>query len=281
MPYSTQAIRNVALAGHPGAGKTTLFEALLQAGGALQTAGSIERGTTVSDFDPIEKQRGHSIDAAIASIDHTAASGQLIHINLIDTPGYPDFRGPALSALAAVETVVIVVDAADISADALEVARINVERHRLGQRVTLIPSDLLDNVRGPYDLIVCNPPYVNAYSMAQLPDEYRHEPALALAGGEDGMDLVRRILRDAPARMSRGRSPMKNEELSDRPCSRAPCSKSPGAGLRQLHVGVVAGPCGQWYDAVTAAPSAARSSSILARTAKYCASVISPRAIPD
>ncbi len=111
MSYSTANIRNVALAGHPGAGKTTLFEALLQAGGALQTAGSIERGTTVSDFDPIEKQRGHSIDAAIASIDHGAASGEQVHINLIDTPGYPDFRGPALSALAAVETVVVVVDA--------------------------------------------------------------------------------------------------------------------------------------------------------------------------
>ncbi len=108
MPYSTQSIRNVALAGHPAAGKTTLFEALLHAGGTLQTAGSIERGSTVSDFDPIEKQRGHSLDAAIASIDHGAADRQ-VHINLIDTPGYPDFRGPALSALAAVETVVVVV----------------------------------------------------------------------------------------------------------------------------------------------------------------------------
>ncbi|MFD0739407.1 elongation factor G [Lysobacter koreensis] len=111
MPYSTQSIRNVALAGHPAAGKTTLFEALLHAGGTLQTAGSIERGSTVSDFDPIEKQRGHSLDAAIASIDHAAANGEPIHLNLIDTPGYPDFRGPALSALAAVETVVVVVDA--------------------------------------------------------------------------------------------------------------------------------------------------------------------------
>ncbi|MGO4223188.1 elongation factor G [Lysobacter sp. TAF61] len=111
MSYSTQSIRNVALAGHPGAGKTTLFEALLQAGGAIQTAGSIERGSTVSDFDAIEKQRGHSVDSAIASIDHVAANGQSIHLNLIDTPGYPDFRGPALSAFGAVETVVIVVDA--------------------------------------------------------------------------------------------------------------------------------------------------------------------------
>jgi elongation factor G len=106
MSYSTQQIRNVALAGHPGAGKTTLFEALLHAGGALQTAGTIERGSTVSDHDPIEKERGHSIDAAIASTDHAG-----IHVNLIDTPGYPDFRGPTLSALAAVETVAVVVDA--------------------------------------------------------------------------------------------------------------------------------------------------------------------------
>ncbi len=111
MSYSTAQIRNVALAGHPGAGKTTLFEALLHAGGAIQAAGTIERGSTVSDFDPIEKQRGHSIDAAIASIDHAAAGQQLVHVNLIDTPGYPDFRGPTLSALAAVETVAIVIDA--------------------------------------------------------------------------------------------------------------------------------------------------------------------------
>src|SRR5207342_3813676 len=106
MSYSTEQIRNVALAGHPGAGKTILFEALLHAGGTIQTAGTIERGTTVSDFDPIEKDRGHSIDAAIASVDHAGT-----HVNLIDTPGYPDFRGPTLSALAAVETVAIVIDA--------------------------------------------------------------------------------------------------------------------------------------------------------------------------
>ncbi len=106
MSYRTEQIRNVALAGHPGAGKTTLFEALLHAGGALQTAGTVERGSTVSDFDPMEKGRGHSIDSAIASTDHAG-----IHVNLIDTPGYPEFRGQALSALSAVETALIVVDA--------------------------------------------------------------------------------------------------------------------------------------------------------------------------
>ena len=106
MSYSTTQIRNVALAGHPGAGKTTLFEALLHAGGALQTAGTVERGSTVSDFDPIEKERGHSLDAVIASIDRTG-----LHLNLIDTPGYQDFRGPALAAMDAVETIAVVVDA--------------------------------------------------------------------------------------------------------------------------------------------------------------------------
>lgn len=111
MPYRTEDIRNVALAGHPGAGKTMLFEALLHAGGAIQAAGSIERGSTVSDFDPMEKSRGHSLDTAVASIDHAAAGRQPVHVNLVDTPGYPDFRGPALSALAAVETLLVVVDA--------------------------------------------------------------------------------------------------------------------------------------------------------------------------
>ena len=108
----------------------------------------------------------------------------------------------SLAVIAAMAYPEIAVDAADISADALAVARLNVARHKLEDRITLIESDLYDGVRGPYDLIVCNPPYVNDASMARLPPEYRAEPALALAGGADGMDLVRRIVAGAAERMT-------------------------------------------------------------------------------
>ncbi len=104
--HRTAQIRNIALVGHAGAGKTTLFEALLHAGGTIPSPGTVERGTTVSDHDPMERQRQHSLNSAIAFIDHGG-----VHINLIDTPGYPDFRGPTLSALAAVETCAIVLSA--------------------------------------------------------------------------------------------------------------------------------------------------------------------------
>ena len=108
----------------------------------------------------------------------------------------------SLAVIAALAYPDVQVDATDISADALAVARINVDRHKLANRITLIECDLFERARGPYDLIVCNPPYVNTRSMQALPAEYQAEPALALAGGEDGMDLVRRILRDAPEHMT-------------------------------------------------------------------------------
>lgn len=108
----------------------------------------------------------------------------------------------SLAVLAALTYPDIRVDAADLSAEALEVAAINVTRHALDDRITLIESDGLAAVRGPYDLILCNPPYVNAQSMSALPAEYRAEPELALAGGADGMDFVRRLFADAPGRMS-------------------------------------------------------------------------------
>ncbi len=108
----------------------------------------------------------------------------------------------SLAVLAALTYPEVAVTGADISSDALAVARINVDRHGLQDRVELELSDGLAALPGPWDLILCNPPYVNAQSMARLPAEYRAEPELALAGGTDGMDFIRRLLADAPARMS-------------------------------------------------------------------------------
>ncbi len=108
----------------------------------------------------------------------------------------------SLAVIAAMAYPEVTVDAADLSDDALAIAKINVEKHKLGKRIRLLKSDLLDEIHGPYDLIVCNPPYVNAQSMRELPKEYLHEPTLALAGGDDGMDLVRRIVKEAPSRLS-------------------------------------------------------------------------------
>ncbi len=107
----------------------------------------------------------------------------------------------SLAVLAAMAWPEVQVTGADISSDALAVAHINVERHGLQERVRLAQSDALASVPGPWDLILCNPPYVNAHSMAQLPAEYRAEPELALAGGADGMDFIRRLLHAAPACM--------------------------------------------------------------------------------
>jgi ribosomal protein L3 glutamine methyltransferase len=108
-----------------------------------------------------------------------------------------------LAILAALAWDSVHVDAADLSVDALAVARRNVARHRLHHRITLFQGDALAAVAGRrYDLILCNPPYVNAGSMAALPAEYRAEPALALAGGFDGMDFVRSLLRDAQAHLN-------------------------------------------------------------------------------
>jgi len=94
------------------------------------------------------------------------------------------------------------VDASDISLPALSVARANVHRHRLQNRIRLIQSDLFSELRGRYDLIVSNPPYVSTPAMRRLPAEYRYEPGLALAGGRNGLEFVLRILAGAPARLT-------------------------------------------------------------------------------
>ncbi len=103
---NTVNLRTVALVGHGAAGKTTLAETLLASAGAITNRGSIEKGNTVCDFDPQEKELGHSLNSAIVSLDWLEAK-----IHLIDTPGYPDFAGQAIGALAAVDTALIVVNA--------------------------------------------------------------------------------------------------------------------------------------------------------------------------
>ncbi|MFZ1830555.1 MAG: elongation factor G [Candidatus Competibacteraceae bacterium] len=104
--YTTESIRNIALVGHGAAGKTTLVESILLHAGKLATPGAVEKGNTVCDFDPQEKAHQHSLDAALVNLDYRGA-----HMNLIDTPGFPDFIGQALAALPAVETVAVVINA--------------------------------------------------------------------------------------------------------------------------------------------------------------------------
>ncbi len=112
----------------------------------------------------------------------------------------------SLAILAAMAYPDVLVQGADISSEALEVAAINVRRHGLEDRIALINSDGLAQCHGirgqPYDLILCNPPYVNSASMAALPPEYRAEPEISLAGGHDGMDFIRPLLQAAPHVMS-------------------------------------------------------------------------------
>jgi ribosomal protein L3 glutamine methyltransferase len=108
-----------------------------------------------------------------------------------------------LAILAAEAFPEAAVDAADVSPDALAVARINVEDYGLGARIRLVESDAFAALAGEcYDVIVANPPYVDAGSMERLPEEYRREPRLALAGGEDGLDFVRTLLREAPRHLA-------------------------------------------------------------------------------
>jgi ribosomal protein L3 glutamine methyltransferase len=108
----------------------------------------------------------------------------------------------SLAILAAMTYPDTTVLGTDLSATALEVAHINVARHALGKRISLVQCDGVAGLAGPFDLVLCNPPYVNSKSMAALPPEYRAEPSLALDGGSDGMDFIRRLLAELPPLLS-------------------------------------------------------------------------------
>jgi ribosomal protein L3 glutamine methyltransferase len=108
----------------------------------------------------------------------------------------------SLAILCAMAFPDVKVVGADISEDALAVAKINVEKHNLQSRIELVQSDGFKGIKGAFDCIVCNPPYVCQASMNVLPEEFQAEPLLALAGGEDGMDFVRQLLRDLPTHMN-------------------------------------------------------------------------------
>jgi ribosomal protein L3 glutamine methyltransferase len=143
-----------------------------------------------------------------------------------------------LAILAALALPHATIDAVDLSAGALALARRNVATHRLGDRIALHRGDLFAPVgKQRYDLIISNPPYVDAGGMAKLPQEYRHEPRLALAAGKDGLDLVRRIIDEAPHHLSRngnllcevgrGRQPAVPSRAPDRVPRVRPCGSTP------------------------------------------------------
>ena len=147
---------------------------------------------------------------ALASWTSRSFIAELIADASIDPWLNPDSRrvldlctgNGSLAVLAAMAWPDVDVDALDIDTHALAVAKLNVERHDMALRIRLLQGDGLAGAQGPYDLILCNPPYVNSTSMAALPAEYRAEPELALAGGSDGMDFIRELLKAAPAALN-------------------------------------------------------------------------------
>jgi elongation factor G len=149
----TKKIRNIALVGHAGSGKTTLIEALLHKSGAIKSQGSVARKSTVSDFTEREHNFGHSLEAAVCHLEHDGAS-----INLLDTPGYPDFIGRALSILPAIETAAVVVNAETgvelVTQRMMEFAgdrklcRIIIVNHIDADSAKL--EDVLDNIRASF-----------------------------------------------------------------------------------------------------------------------------------
>jgi elongation factor G len=164
-----QSLRSIALVGHGGAGKTTLAETLLARSGAIKTAGSVEKGNTVCDFDPLEKTAGHSLNSALAHF-----SWQGIQVYLIDTPGYPDFAGQAIAALAAVDTALIVINAQT----GIELSTERMMKYAAARklcRMIVINKIDADNVDLPALVADIRTRFGNECMLLDLPAHNRHE----------------------------------------------------------------------------------------------------------
>ena len=140
--HATENIRNIALVGHAGSGKTMITEALLHRAGIVTNPGTIERGNTVSDYEPQERALQHSLDSSVCHFDHGG-----IHVNLIDTPGYPDFVGRSIGALAAADSVAVVINAQTgieaITRKMMDIARErNLCRMIVVNKIDTVESDL-------------------------------------------------------------------------------------------------------------------------------------------
>ena len=188
--YQTRQLRTVALVGHGHAGKTTLTEALLAQSGAIAARGSVEKGSTVSDFDAQEKAAGHSLQSSVVNFAIRNGSDE-VHVHLIDTPGYPDFSGQAIAALAGVDTAIIVVNAQN----GIELATDRMMRAAAARnlaRMIVINKIDADNVDLPGLVTQIRERFGKECLLLELPDHDRQHVTEVLehADGEADFDSI-------------------------------------------------------------------------------------------
>ena len=189
--YTTESIRSIALVGHGGAGKTTLAEALLLKAGAIKTKGAVEKGSTVCDYDPQEKAAGHSLQSALVNF---AFEG--VHVHLIDTPGYPDFSGQAMAALAGVDTALIVINA-QTGIELATTRMMNAAQARGLARMIVINKIDADNIDLPKLVTAIQAQFGKHCLVLDLPAHDRHDTVDVLTqnGGDSDFDSVARAHR--------------------------------------------------------------------------------------
>ena len=189
--YTTESIRSIALVGHGGAGKTTLAEALLFKTGVIKVKGAVEKGSTVCDYDPQEKAAGHSLQSALVNFAYEG-----VHIHLIDTPGYPDFSGQAMAALAGVDTALIVINA-QTGIELATTRMMNAARARGLARMIVINKIDADSLDLPYLVATIQAQFGKHCLVLDLPAHDRHDmvDVLAQPSGDSDFDSVARAHR--------------------------------------------------------------------------------------